>query len=60
LLYAATDKGVFRSADGAETWQEWNEGLTNTNVKALAVDPLRPHILYAGIWGAGVFVWKSQ
>lgn len=59
-LYAATNNGVFRSDDGAGTWQLMSEGLTNLDAKALAVDPLRPHIIYAGTWGGGVFVWKGQ
>lgn len=26
-LYAATDHGVYRSADGGQSWQAWSEGL---------------------------------
>ena len=44
--------GVFRSADNAETWTGINNGLTATNVRALAISPL-DHI-FAGTFG-GVF-----
>jgi hypothetical protein len=32
--------GVFRSTDNAETWTGINNGLTATNVRALAVSPV--------------------
>ena len=31
--------GVFRSTDNAETWTGINDGLTATNVRALAISP---------------------
>ena len=44
--------GVFRSTDNAETWTGINNGLTATNVRALAISPT-DHI-FAGTFG-GVF-----
>ena len=44
--------GVFRSIDNAETWTGINNGLTATNVRALAISPV-DHI-FAGTFG-GVF-----
>src|SRR5215470_6597271 len=44
--------GVFRSTDNAETWTGINNGLTATNVRALAVSPM-DHV-FAGTFG-GVF-----
>ena len=44
--------GVFRSTDNAETWTGINNGLTATNVRALAISPV-DHI-FAGTLG-GVF-----
>ena len=44
--------GVFRSTDNAETWTGINNGLTATNVRALAISPV-DHI-FAGTFG-GVF-----
>jgi hypothetical protein len=37
------------------TGQQPNTGLTNTDVRALAIDPTTPSTLYAGT-GGGVFV----
>jgi hypothetical protein len=56
--YAATVFGVFRTVDGAATWQAFNNGLVTVQsqwVKALAVDPASPEVVYAGTGGAGVF-----
>jgi len=40
--------------DVTDTWNAINNGLTNTAVNALAIDPTNPSILYAGTKG-GVF-----
>jgi hypothetical protein len=37
-LYAATYLGVFRSTDGGVRWHEFNTGLTNRSIAALAID----------------------
>jgi photosystem II stability/assembly factor-like uncharacterized protein len=37
-LYAGTYMGVFRSTDGGVRWHEFNTGLTNRNIAALAID----------------------
>ena len=36
------------------TWTNFNSGLTNLFITALAIDPTNPSIMYAGTWG-GVF-----
>jgi hypothetical protein len=38
-LFAASNAGVFVSCDGGETFDEWNDGLTNPRVVAVAVSP---------------------
>lgn len=47
--------GVFRSTDGASTWEAVTTGLNSTNVQALAIDPTTPSTLYAGAVDGGVF-----
>ncbi|HLX12984.1 MAG TPA: T9SS type A sorting domain-containing protein [Bacteroidota bacterium] len=54
-------QGVFVSIDGSATWTPWNDGLTNTNVRAFTSTD---SFMYAATWG-GVFqmqkyigVWK--
>ena len=48
-------EGVFQTTNGGATWGRVNNGLTNTEVYALVVDPSDPSIVYAGT-GSGVFV----
>ncbi len=54
-LYASTrwGAGVFKTTDGGEHWSA--SGLTSLDIRALAIDPLAPGIVYAGTNGAGVF-----
>lgn len=44
----ATARGVFTSVDGGETWAEANDGLTTTEVGALAASPETSGVVYAG------------
>jgi len=53
-LYAVTGDGVFKSTDGASSWNAINTGPPHTFVRALAIDPTRSGTLYAGT-DAGVF-----
>ena len=46
---------MFKSTDGGGNWSAVNTGLTNTDVRALAIDPATPATLYAGTYGGGVF-----
>lgn len=48
VLYAGTERGVFKSADGGATWAFSGTGLPPTRVQSLAVDPATPSTLYAG------------
>lgn len=42
-------QGIWRSADGGETWARVRQGLySESAVRALAVHPREPHIMYAG------------
>jgi len=53
------DSASFKSTDGGITWKAINAGLSDTTVKALAIDPLNPSTLYAGTsrltFGGSVF-----
>src|ERR1051325_12154686 len=52
-VFAGTQGGgVFRSPDSGDTWAPSNVGLTNTNVRALAITPGGD--VYAGTF-SGVF-----
>ncbi len=63
ILFLATQRsGVFRSINGGNSWEPWNEGLSNlvagtngnnvTNTMILSADG---EILYFGSSGSGVF-----
>jgi len=54
-LYAGTDKGVYKSANGGESWTKINAGLTDTYIYSLAIDPSNPQTIYAGTLLGGVF-----
>ncbi len=48
IVYIGTvGKGVYRSTDGATSWQ--SVGLGGNNVRSLAVDPTNPNLVYATI-----------
>ena len=63
-LLAATNKGVFRSDDGGETWSPSNDGLPpHLRTRRLAWSPSAPDIAYVTLmqvggektWSAGVY-----
>jgi photosystem II stability/assembly factor-like uncharacterized protein len=57
VIYAgSTQGGVWKSLDGGATWGRASRGLSDDRMVALAIDPLRPSILYAA---ALTGVWKS-
>lgn len=55
MLAGTVDYGVFRSTDGGKTWTARNQGLVNTTVTDLLIDPLLPQVWYAAVQGRGVF-----
>ncbi len=56
-LFAGTLEGVFESDDDGAHWQAINAGLTNLDVRALAIAP--GGILLAGTGGSGVFAYRG-
>ena len=52
-LFAATNKGVYRSADGGKTWVAAGSGTEALNVRRLLVDQASGTI-WAGAWKEGV------
>jgi photosystem II stability/assembly factor-like uncharacterized protein len=56
-LYAGTTGGAYRSVDGGSHWTLLAGGIGRQPVAALAVEPLRPAVVYAGTAEQGV--WKS-
>jgi hypothetical protein len=63
ILYAGTERGVFRSTDAGATWAVSGTGLAPTRVQTIAIDPATPSTLYAGTLTpngvASVGIYKS-
>lgn len=54
-VYAAIGNKVFRSTDGAASWNDITAGLTVTSISNLMIDPKDPRRVYAATVGGGVF-----
>ena len=52
LLFAGTNRGVWRSRDAGENWELLDTKATPglINVESLAVDPRDSNVIYAGTW----------
>ena len=48
IIYAGTEKGLYRSDDGGEKWRLVESPLSNHAVWALAIDPEMTEVMFAG------------
>lgn len=55
VVYVTNRDGVFRSEDGGLTWEARSAGLTNINIRALAMSAVDSDVLYVGTNGKGLF-----
>ncbi len=55
VVYAGTDKGVFRSENGGDAWQALPSEMDALEVWALAIDTTAPETLYAGTCPSAFF-----
>ena len=51
------DRGVYRSSDGGETWEQVLKVDAQTGATDLRMDPTNPRILYASMWEHGRKPW---
>ncbi|HYE84388.1 MAG TPA: hypothetical protein VEG39_19775 [Clostridia bacterium] len=51
--------GVFKSTNGGKSWSAASSGLMSEDVRSLAIDPINPEIIYAGL-GNGVGLYKTE
>jgi photosystem II stability/assembly factor-like uncharacterized protein len=54
-----SERGVFRSTDGGETWQKILHKDDDTGATDLAFDPQNPQILYADMWSSRRPPWTT-
>jgi photosystem II stability/assembly factor-like uncharacterized protein len=55
VVYVTNRDGVFRSEDGGMTWEARSAGLTNMNIRALAMSAVDSDVLYVGTNRKGLF-----
>ncbi len=48
IIFAGSDKGLYRSEDRGHSWRLLDSPLSNQHVWALAIDPQEPKIMYVG------------
>ena len=51
------DRGVYRTADGGQTWQRTLFVDENTGCSDVAMDPHNRRVLFAGMWQIEVHTW---
>jgi photosystem II stability/assembly factor-like uncharacterized protein len=71
LFGPSSERGVYRSTDGGASWKRVLYVDDHTGAVDLAMDPVNPRVLYAGMWrvrrtpysleggGPGCGLWKS-
>jgi len=55
-----SERGVFRTTDGGETWEKTLFVDEDTGCSDLAMDPANPRILFAGMWQIEVHTWGRE
>ena len=54
IIYAGTEKGLYKTLDGGLSWNRLSLGGNVEDVRALLIDPRAPSTVYAGTFGSGV------
>ncbi len=54
------DRGIYRSRDGGETWEQLLYVGTSASASELAMDPTNPRILYASFWDHVRYPWQVR
>ncbi|MGH8140332.1 MAG: VPS10 domain-containing protein [Steroidobacteraceae bacterium] len=55
-----SERGIYRSLDGGESWQRVLYKDQDTGGSSVAIDPSRPNIVYAGLWQARLGPWEDK
>ena len=54
------ERGIFRSTDGARTWQKVIYKNENTGGSDVEIDPSNPDVVYASLWEARQGPWEDN
>lgn len=55
-----SERGVFRSTDGGDTWQHVLHVNDETGAVDISMDPFNPRVLYAGFWQMHRTPWSMS
>ncbi len=55
-----SERGIFRTMDGGETWEHVLFVDENTGASSLEMSPNNPRILFAGMWQVQVNTWGRE
>jgi hypothetical protein len=55
-MYCGTANGVYKSSNGGGDWYSMNDGLMDTNVTCIGIDP--DEFLFVGTAGNGLYRWQ--
>ncbi|MCK5618264.1 MAG: sialidase, partial [Candidatus Krumholzibacteria bacterium] len=54
------ERGVYRTTDGGQTWEQVLFVDENTGASDIIMDPNNPRILFAGTWQMVIWTWGRQ
>jgi len=54
------ERGIFKTTDGGDTWEQVLHVDTNTGASDLVMDPYNPRILFAGMWSLEIRPWTRK
>ncbi len=55
-----SERGLFRSTDGGQTWQKVISKDENTGASDVEIDPSNPDVVYASMWEAREGPWEDN
>ena len=55
ILFAGTEKGIYRSKDGGDSWERLDSPMNDLQIWAIAINPRSPNRVYAGTCPSALF-----